>query len=82
MMSCGRGEVIIVADRTKFGRLTLARLCGLDEVNLVISDSGLPEEDRCLLERAGVGVRLAAPSREADGRNGAAEGNLGMGKTA
>ena len=31
MMSCGQ-EVMIVADHTKFGRLALARLCGLEEV--------------------------------------------------
>ena len=31
MMACGQ-EVIIVADHTKFGRLALARLCGLDEI--------------------------------------------------
>src|SRR3954468_24779142 len=31
MMTCGQ-EVIIVADHTKFGRLALARLCGLEEV--------------------------------------------------
>ena len=31
MMACGQ-EVMIVADHTKFGRLALARLCGLDEV--------------------------------------------------
>ena len=31
MMACGQ-EVMIVADHTKFGRLSLAWLCGLDEV--------------------------------------------------
>ena len=40
MMSCGQ-EVMIVADHTKFGRLALARLCGLDEVDQVVVDSGL-----------------------------------------
>ena len=40
MMSCGQ-EVMIVADHGKFGRLALARLCGLDEVDQVVTDSGL-----------------------------------------
>ena len=42
MMSCGQ-EVVIVADHTKFGRLALARLCGLDEVDQVVTDSGLAD---------------------------------------
>ena len=39
MMSCGQ-EIMIVADHSKFGRLALARLCGLDEVDQVVTDSG------------------------------------------
>ena len=39
MMSCGQ-EIMIVADHTKFGRLALARLCGLEEVNQFVIDSG------------------------------------------
>ena len=39
MMSCGQ-EIMIVADHTKFGRLALARLCGLEEVDQVVVDSG------------------------------------------
>ena len=52
MMSCGQ-EVMIVADHTKFGRLALARLCGLEEVDQVVVDSGLSDEDRAMLEQAG-----------------------------
>ena len=40
MMACGQ-EVMIVADHTKFGRLALARLCGLDEVHRLVTDPGL-----------------------------------------
>src|SRR5271169_2740652 len=43
MMSCGQ-EIVIVADHSKFGRLALARLCGLDEVARVVVDSGLSDE--------------------------------------
>jgi DeoR family fructose operon transcriptional repressor len=59
MMSCGQ-EIMIVADHTKFGRLALARLCGLDEVDQVVVDSGLADDDRAMLEGAGVGVHIAA----------------------
>ncbi len=58
MMSCGQ-EVMIVADHTKFGRLALARLCGLDEVDQVVVDSGLTAEDRAVLEEAGVAIHVA-----------------------
>jgi DeoR/GlpR family transcriptional regulator of sugar metabolism len=58
MMSCGQ-EVMIVADHSKFGRLALARLCGLDEVDQVVTDSGLTADDRSVLEQAGVAIHVA-----------------------
>jgi DeoR/GlpR family transcriptional regulator of sugar metabolism len=58
MMSCGQ-EVIIVADHTKFGRLALARLCGLEEVGHLVVDPGLPEVYRKLLDSAGVRIQIA-----------------------
>jgi DeoR/GlpR family transcriptional regulator of sugar metabolism len=58
MMSCGQ-DVMIVADHTKFGRLALARLCGLDVIDLVVTDSGLTDEHREMLNAAGVEVQVA-----------------------
>jgi len=58
MMSCGQ-ETMIVADHTKFGRLALARLCGLDEVDHVVADSGLSDENRGIVEHAGVSIHVA-----------------------
>src|SRR6516225_10762493 len=58
MMSCGQ-EVMIVADQTKFGRLALARLCGLEEIDSVVVDSGLTDSQRRVLESAGVTIHLA-----------------------
>jgi DeoR/GlpR family transcriptional regulator of sugar metabolism len=58
MMSCGQ-EVVIVADHTKFGRLALARLGGLEEIDSVVVDSGLSDEHRVMLEAAGVAVHIA-----------------------
>ena len=69
MMSCGQ-EVMIVADHTKFGRLALARLCGLDEVDQVVVDSGLCDEDRAML-RGGRACRSTWPRSSRAGRNGA-----------
>src|SRR3954447_11684444 len=68
MMACGQ-EVVIVADHTKFGRLALARLCGLDEVHRLVTDPGLSEEYRAILEEAAVTIHLASPG-EAPNSNG------------
>jgi DeoR family transcriptional regulator, fructose operon transcriptional repressor len=62
MMSCGQ-EVMIVADHTKFGRLALARLCGLEEIHSIVVDSGIGEEHRAMLEAAGLAIHVA-PLRE------------------
>jgi DeoR family transcriptional regulator, fructose operon transcriptional repressor len=69
MMSCGQ-EVMIVADHTKFGRLALSRLCGLDEVQAIVVDSGLAEDDRAMLDAAGLAIHVAPV--EAHRSNGAA----------
>jgi DeoR/GlpR family transcriptional regulator of sugar metabolism len=58
MMACGQ-EVVIVADHTKFGRIALARLCGLDEVDRVVVDSGLGQEHRDMLTDAGLAIHVA-----------------------
>lgn len=58
MMKCGQ-EVVVVADHTKFGRLSLTRLCGLDEIQRLVVDPDLPEEYRLLLEKAGVAIQIA-----------------------
>ena len=57
MMACGQ-EVTIVADHSKFGRLSLAFLCGLDDVDDLVVDAGIGEADRAMLEAAGVTVHL------------------------
>jgi DeoR/GlpR family transcriptional regulator of sugar metabolism len=72
MMACGQ-EVMIVADHTKFGRLALARLCGLEEVNHLVVDPGLADEYRGVLASAGVQIHIAA--LEAPKAAGAVSGN-------
>ncbi|MDX2039364.1 MAG: DeoR/GlpR family DNA-binding transcription regulator [Isosphaeraceae bacterium] len=58
MMNCGQ-EVVIVADHSKFGRLALSWLCGLDEVDRMVVDSGLSDQDREMLARAGIALTEA-----------------------
>lgn len=52
-------EVIVVADSSKFGRQSLARVCGLAGVGHVVVDDGLDETWRKRLADAGVHVVLA-----------------------
>ncbi len=58
MMACGQ-EVVIVADHSKFGKLALSRLCGLDAIQRVVVDPGLPGEFRTILEDSGVAIHIA-----------------------
>lgn len=52
-------QTIVVADSSKFGRSSLARLCTLSEVETVVSDEALDEMSREQLEAAGVELLLA-----------------------
>ena len=69
-MACGQ-EVIVVADHTKFGRLALARLCGLEEVARLVVDRGPGRRvSRRSLEARGR-PRPLAPVDEATARRSA-----------
>jgi len=59
-MMASADEIIVVADHTKFGRRNLARLCGLDRINRVISDAQLDGNWRDIVRSAGAGMILAA----------------------
>ncbi|MFD0717221.1 DeoR/GlpR family DNA-binding transcription regulator [Paenibacillus sp. GCM10027626] len=37
-------DVIVLADHTKLGKTTFAHICALKEVNVLVTDSGCPEE--------------------------------------
>ncbi|HEU5116453.1 MAG TPA: DeoR/GlpR family DNA-binding transcription regulator [Isosphaeraceae bacterium] len=58
MMRCGQ-EVVLVADHSKFGRLTLSKLCGLDEIQHLVVDPGASEADLRMVQENGVMVHLA-----------------------
>lgn len=66
MMACGQ-DVLIVADHSKFGRLSLAFLCGLGAIGDLVVDPGLSGPDRAMLEAAGVTVHLAAIPSDGNG---------------
>lgn len=58
-MLAAADQAIVVADSSKFGRVSLSRLCGLQEVHGVVTDSDLQTKWKDHLELAGVDLRLA-----------------------
>jgi DeoR family fructose operon transcriptional repressor len=57
-------RALVVADSSKFGKVSLSRLCGLHEVHTVVTDSNLDSKWKEHLALAGTEVVLAAPSGE------------------
>lgn len=61
MMECA-DQTMVVADSSKFGKSSLARLCELKSVDTVVTDDGLDQRWQAELEQAG--VRLIIAGRE------------------
>jgi DeoR/GlpR family transcriptional regulator of sugar metabolism len=54
-------QVVLLADSTKFGQQALAKLCELNEIDVVVSDSGLSTVHREQIEKAGCELIVAPP---------------------
>ncbi len=52
-------QIIVVADSTKFGTISVTHFAELDEVNTIITDSGLSEEYRKILVDRGIELIIA-----------------------
>lgn len=52
-------EVIVLSDSSKFGRKSFAHICGLDKVNIVVSDKKLSQSYRNQLIEQGINVIIA-----------------------
>ncbi|MCW5720204.1 MAG: DeoR/GlpR transcriptional regulator [Devosia sp.] len=59
-------ELIVLADSTKFSGRSSLILCGLDRIAAVITDSGIRDEDRQMLETAGVRLIVADATAPAE----------------
>ena len=57
-------ELIILADSSKFSGKSSLLLCGLDRITTVVADRGIRDEDRQMLETAGVGLIVAETSSQ------------------
>ncbi len=51
-------KVVVLADSSKFGRRGMAKICPLQEVDIIITDSDLPEKTLKELEEEGIQVIL------------------------
>lgn len=58
-MMQGAGRVILCVDHTKLGRRSVAHLCGLAQVDLLITDSAAPESTLAALRAQGLEVLVA-----------------------
>lgn len=63
-MIASAARVLLLADSSKFQHPAFCEVAPLGEVDLVITDAGLAETDRRLLDDAGVAVLLAASDTE------------------
>ncbi len=63
-------RVILVADHTKLGLVSMMHVASLDAVHEVVTDAGLPEEARRALENRGLRVHIADVRPRADGTEG------------
>jgi DeoR family transcriptional regulator of aga operon len=52
-------QVVVLADSTKFGRRGIGRICGLDQVDYIITDAGASVESIRQLEEKGVKTIIA-----------------------
>ena len=51
-------KIIVLSDSTKFGKRGFGRICGLEEVDQVITDSGISEHYKKDLESLGIEVTV------------------------
>ena len=52
-------RVIVTVDHSKIGRATLCQTAPIDQIHVVVTDSGIPTEQRRAFERAGIEVIVA-----------------------
>jgi DeoR family deoxyribose operon repressor len=55
-------RIILVTDSTKFGKISITHFAGLDEVDTIITDEGIPQEYRRILEDRGIELIIADQS--------------------
>ncbi|MEV7426621.1 MULTISPECIES: DeoR/GlpR family DNA-binding transcription regulator [unclassified Streptomyces] len=59
-------RVVVVADHTKWGKVGLSSFAGLDQVDTLVTDAGLPDEAREEITEHLPGLVVAGPGADAD----------------
>ena len=59
LMARQASRVVIVADSSKVGRRAFARICTAQEIDVLVTDTGIAAEDAARLEDAGVDLVIA-----------------------
>jgi DeoR family fructose operon transcriptional repressor len=52
-------RVIVTVDHSKIGRATLSQTAPIEQIHVLVTDSGMPVDQRRAFERAGVEVIIA-----------------------
>ena len=60
-------HIILVTDSTKFGKISVTHFAGLDEIDTIITDDGIPEEYRKILADRGIELLIANQSDDHSG---------------
>jgi DeoR family galactitol utilization operon repressor len=60
-------RVVVLADASKFRSPALHRICGLDKVHTIVTDTRLPRQTRDLIQDMGLELICADPSPEGNG---------------
>lgn len=50
-------RVVVLADRTKFGKVSVAKVCNINDVDLIITDRDLPQDMLNMIIRSGVNIK-------------------------
>jgi len=61
-------RTVILADHTKIGKTTFARLCGINEVHLLITDEGITPQQLSTLKKVGLKVWVVSLREQHIGR--------------
>ena len=59
LMASQAGQVVVVADSSKIGRRAFARICAASEIDVLVTDAGLPDDAAARFAEAGVKVMKA-----------------------
>jgi DeoR family ulaG and ulaABCDEF operon transcriptional repressor len=59
-------ELVLLADSSKFSGRSSLILCGLDRISAVITDSGISDDDRHMLETAGIAVTVVETTAQTE----------------